>query len=49
MWTAGEIHWSAMIVGVVVAAVLLVRTITGRAKKARKGYAMVLLQVHFPR
>lgn len=37
---AGEIHWSAMIVGVVVAAVLLVRTITGRAKKARKGYAM---------
>ena len=37
----GDVKWSAFIVGIVVAAALLLFTVTSRAKKARKGYKMV--------
>ena len=36
----GDVHWSAFVVGVIVAALLLAYTVASRAKKARKGYAM---------
>lgn len=33
-------HWSALIVGVIVCVAIIIMTIIGRAKKAKKGYAM---------
>lgn len=36
----GEVKWSAFILGIIVAAVLIVNLITSRAKKAKKGYKM---------
>lgn len=37
---AGEVKWSAFIVGIVVAVILLVNLFTSRAKKAKLGYKM---------
>lgn len=36
----GKVHWSAMVVGIAAALALAFTTITSRAKKAKKGYAM---------
>lgn len=36
----GKTKWSALIVGIIVAVLLIVTTITGRMKKKAKGYAM---------
>ena len=38
-----EKKWSALIVGIVIAAFLLISVFTGRAKKAKKGYAVEAL------
>ena len=37
---SGKLHWSAMIVGIAAVALLVFNTISSRAKKAKKGYAM---------
>ena len=37
---SGALHWSAMIAGIAVAVLLIFNTVSSRAKKAKKGYAM---------
>ena len=44
---SGDMKWSAFIVGIIVAVVLLVRTILNRAKKAKKGYKQSSLVADF--